>query len=108
MQGRPRTVDPSGPPGITLHTSQDGGVTFKAACLPVALRVGNSRLYKVASQPQLVTPTVRMMCQAVGLGAAVIQLQLNRETSSGLLLSSWDVLMIIWVLSLQVLTLRTA
>eukprot|EP00878_Enallax_costatus_P010257 GHUV01010707.1.p1 GENE.GHUV01010707.1~~GHUV01010707.1.p1 ORF type:complete len:710 (+),score=160.81 GHUV01010707.1:152-2131(+) len=38
MSGKPRTVDPSGPPGITLHTSADGGITFKAACLPVALR----------------------------------------------------------------------
>jgi len=29
----------AGVPGITLHTSEDGGAKFKAACLPVALRV---------------------------------------------------------------------
>lgn len=40
MAGKPRQVDPQGPPGITLHTSDDGGSDFKAACLPVALRVG--------------------------------------------------------------------
>ncbi len=39
MAGHKRTVDPSAPPGITLHTSSDGGTSFKAACLPVALRV---------------------------------------------------------------------
>eukprot|EP00879_Flechtneria_rotunda_P009745 GHRR01010194.1.p1 GENE.GHRR01010194.1~~GHRR01010194.1.p1 ORF type:complete len:606 (+),score=150.47 GHRR01010194.1:219-2036(+) len=38
MSGKPRTVDPSGPPGISLHTSQDGGATFREACLPVALK----------------------------------------------------------------------
>lgn len=29
----------TGTPGITLYTSEDGGTNFKAACLPVALRV---------------------------------------------------------------------
>lgn len=38
FDGKPRSVDPSGVPGITLHTSEDGGSHFKAACLPVALR----------------------------------------------------------------------
>jgi hypothetical protein len=33
---------PAGVPGITLHTSEDGGARFKAACLPVALRVSCS------------------------------------------------------------------
>ena len=33
---------PAGVPGITLHTSEDGGAHFKAACLPVALRVNCS------------------------------------------------------------------
>uniref|UniRef100_A0A383W6M8 VPS10 domain-containing protein n=1 Tax=Tetradesmus obliquus TaxID=3088 RepID=A0A383W6M8_TETOB len=38
MAGKPRKFDPTGPPGITLHTSDDAGMNFKAACLPVALR----------------------------------------------------------------------
>jgi hypothetical protein len=32
----------AGVPGITLHTSEDGGTHFKAACLPVALRVSGA------------------------------------------------------------------
>lgn len=37
--GAARPTDPSSVSGITLHTSDDGGTTFKAACLPVALKV---------------------------------------------------------------------
>ena len=38
MAGKPAAVDPTSPPGITLHTSLDGGGTFRQACLPVALK----------------------------------------------------------------------
>ena len=33
----------AGVPGITLHTSEDGGNSFKTACLPVALKVSVER-----------------------------------------------------------------
>jgi hypothetical protein len=36
-------VDKGGMPGITLYTSTDGAATFKAACLPVLIRVCGAR-----------------------------------------------------------------
>jgi hypothetical protein len=38
--GSKRTFDKSGLPGITLYTSTNGASEFKAACLPVLIKVG--------------------------------------------------------------------
>lgn len=43
--GSRRQVDKAGAPGITLYTSLNGAQSFKAACLPVLIRV------RLGSQP---------------------------------------------------------
>lgn len=55
----PCPCPPPGVPGITLHTSEDGGSHFKAACLPVALRVSGGWAH---AQPAGLLPATRS-CQ---------------------------------------------
>jgi hypothetical protein len=72
--------DPTGPPGITLHTSNDAGMSFNSACLPVALRVSQRGCLAAADATHEAQQTCKLCLAPLCLASQDIQISSFHST----------------------------